>query len=486
MSLKPIKDLDRLNKAGLSDSMWSGVEGSFYKLVGLDMHSEPGITKAEQKLTKDSGATVDEFVKEQVISSNGRSYHFSSTSGKIWERDSGGSWTLVHTTTPAAGAALCLGAYEYQGIIYWATQSRLHRILASDAEGAVEWAANVDEDFATFDVTDAVYHPMIEQNLILYIGDGNQVAQVEETTFSSNALDIKTPLRISALGKIGTDLLIGTFVDDNITKTELIRWNTWSVSFDTFDTIDEVGIRAFIPSDNLVYVYAGISGNIYTYDGIELNLFKKVPAVYSSTATAIVHPDATAVLNGNSLFGVSNVSGDPVEQGVYRLGRNSRNYSRIMDLPYPISERSGGSLVLSGIEIGSIEVIGQKILVSWKNGSTYGVDLLDESTKLDGAYFETRVMQVDRTISSQFAKFEVAYNDLPASTDIDLGYKLNYAASYTTVPTDDDRKRDDTKHLKMLFEKEGLSGVALQAKVSLTTNSNDSPSIERLDVYVNE
>lgn len=483
LTAKPIS-IENWNQGGLADSKWSGVPNSLFKMIGLDPHSEAGVLKAEQKLTKDSGSTIDAFVKVQVVSSNGRTYHFSSTSGKIWERTSGGTWSLVHTTTPAAGSAGCLGAWEYQRTIYWATQSRLHKIVAADAEGSAEWAANVVEDFGTFSITDSEFHPMIEQNLILYIGDGNYVAQVEDGVFTANALDIKSPLRIKSLGKIGTDLLLGTYVDDNINKTEIIRWNTWGVSFTNTDSIQEVGVNAFLESDNFVIVSAGRYGNLYIYDGETLELYSKVPATitpYTPSATCTVHPEAIANLSGQILFGVSNVAGNPCDQGVYRIGRHSRNYPWIMDLAYPISERSGDAFVLTSIEIGSIEVLGQKILVSWKNGSTYGVDLLDASNKLDGAYFETRVMRPDRMKKTMFRQMLLAYNSLPSNTDITMSFDNNYAGSYT-APTSSHINDTERKFISL---EEGIESVALQMKVAFNTDSNNTPSLEAIDIYYN-
>ena len=464
------------NNGGLADSKWSGIPDSLYRMVGVDPHTEPAVLKAEQKLTKDSGTTVDEFVKHQVVSSNGRTYHFSADSGKIWERDASGTWTLVHTTTAAAGEHKCLGAIEHEGYIIWATQSRLHRILATDAEGAAEWAANVAEDWQTFSITDASFHPMQIVNLDLYIGDGYYVALWDGTTFTADALDITTPHRIKSLGKMNTDLLIGTYVDDNINKTEIFRWNTWSVSFTTSDPIEEVGINAFLEADNFVFVSAGLYGNIYLYDGQQLELYKKVQGTYTPTAKATVHPDAVANLDGQVLFGVSNSTGNPCLQGVYRIGRHSRNYNWILDLPYPISERSGSDLVLTGIEIGSIVTLGQKILVSWKNSTTYGVDILDASNKLSGAYFETRVMRPDRMRFNTYTRFEMAYNSLPASTALTLSYDKNYAGSYTT-PTSSQVTDTDRKIITL---EEGIEATALQLKCVLTCNGNDSPSLEIL------
>lgn len=470
--------ISQFNEGGIADSKWSGFKNSLYRMIGVDPHSEPAVLKAESQLTKNSGTTVTEFVKNIVVSTNGRTYHFSSESGRIWEENSG-AWTLVHTTTPAAGGASCLGAIEHQGYIIWATESRLHRILATDAEGAAEWTANVEEDWQTFSNTDDEFHPMVEQNLNLYIGDAHYLALWDGTTFTADALDIKTPLRIKSLGKIATDVLLGTYVDDNVNKTEILRWNTWSVSFTTLDPIEEVGINAFIPADNFVFVSAGTKGNIYFYDGNQLELYKKIPAVYDITDKVMIHPDAVANVGGNQiLFGVSNVSGNPAPQGVYRIGRHNRNYDWIMDLAYPISERSGGNLVLTGIEIGAIEVKDDRILVSWKNGTTYGVDLLDSSNKLDGAYIETRVMRPDRLRLSTIRNMIMSYNDLPANTSLTLTYDKNYAGSYT-APTSSQVTDADRKIITL---EEGLEITALQVKVAFGTDGNNTPSLESIDL----
>src|SRR3990167_11384966 len=148
------------NFNGISDSLWRGLKDSFYKCVGLDIHSNPGSITVNQKLTLDSGATVTDFCRTSVSASNGYQIWFSYTSGKIWARASSGTWTLAYTTVPAAGNAGCLGAAEYNGYIYWATQSRLHRIAIADVDGS--WTAGqVDDDWQTFTVTDSEFHPMI-------------------------------------------------------------------------------------------------------------------------------------------------------------------------------------------------------------------------------------------------------------------------------------------------------------------------------------
>ncbi len=469
--------IENFNLGGLADSKWAGIKNSLYKLIGWDLHSTPGLLKVAQKMTKDSGSTVTEFCKARVNSSNGAQYWGSSTSGKIWERTSAGAWSLVHTVIPAAGEAKILEMKEYQGTIYIATESRLHRIVAADALGATEWTANIALNWATFTITDASFHPMLELNLVLYIGDGNYLAQVDTATFTADALDIKTPLRIKSLGRIATDILLGTWVADTITETEIIRWNTYSVSFTTPDPIPEVGINAFLPADNFVVVQAGNQGNFYYYNGEKLEIYLKIPGDYSPTAYGEVYPTAVGSLGGRILFGFSNGSGNPADQGIYQIARSTRNHPYVLDMPYPISLRSASALVTTNTEVGGILVVGTDVYASYKNGANVGIDKLDYSNKLELSYFETRVMILEREKFSNFSKFVVSYADLPASTGITIQYEKNYAASFadTTEVTDALRK--------IVYAEEGVEATVLRLKVLATVNNNNAPTIESVGVF---
>src|SRR3990167_11464525 len=464
--------IGNFNRGGLSDSRWSGTPDSFYKLTGLDMHSTPGLLKVAQKLAKVSATTVTAFCKESVVSSNGFIYWFSYTDGKIWQKTiSDNTFLLVFTTTAAAGGVGCLGAFEYQGYIYWAKESRIHRIAAAGNDTAAEWTSNAALNWATFTKTDALFHPMLELNQVLYIGDASYVAQVDAGVFTANALDIATPLRVKSLGKINTELLVGTWVADTITQTELIRWNTYSVSFTVSDTIPETGINAFIPADNFVLVQAGLAGNLYTYDGNKLNLYKTIPGDYSPTKYGYVHPSSVGNLNGQLLFGMSNGTGNPCDLGIYRLARHDIKYPFIMDFSYPISERSGSDFVTTSIEIGAITISGFNVYVAWKNSTTYGVDKLDYSTKLDGAFFETRRMAVNREMLSTMSKFLLNYYQIPASCSIALAYDKNYAGYVTMTSI------KDTDRLTVSSE-EGVEASVLTVKATFTTSVNTAPSVE--------
>lgn len=468
--------IEKFNLGGLADSKFSGVANSVYKMIGFDPHSVPGLLKVEQKLTKNSGATVTELCKHALTLTTGDTLWFSADSGKIWHRSAAGSWALCHTTVATAGGHACLGAFEYQGYVYWATESYLHRIAVASADE--DWSGLTGQNWMKFLITDVAYHPMVEQNNILYVGDGKYLTQVDTGVFSGLALDIKTPRRISALGKVGTDVLIGTYRGADIVTTEVIRWNTVSVNFAVSDPVDEEGINAFMPGDSIVFVQAGLRGNIYTYNGQALEIFKKIPGEFTSAKYGQVNPGSVANIGGNILFGFSNGSGDPADEGIYRLGRAGRSYPYILDFPYPISQRSGVNFILTGVTIGAVLVDGHDIYVAWKESTNYGVDKIDASNKLSKGYIETRIMSATREPFSIFSKFLVAYESIPASCAIEILYDKNYTGSYTATTEIKDTDR------KLVYAEEGVEANSLQMKLLITANSNDAPTIERAVVFL--
>lgn len=457
-----------INFGGIADSDYVGSKNSVSELIGLDVHSEPGVIKLNQALSEvdTSAAAIDQKITAIVAASNGTTYFFGA-SGKIWSIASG-IWSLVRTASPAAGTAGILSAREYQGKIYYAMQSRL---------GQFDMASTWNDNFATFGVTDIAYHPMEEVNLVLYIGDGNQVAQVDGVTFSANALDLSAPHRVSALGILGTDLLIGTYVSSNVVATAVFRWNTWSDSFSVSDPIPEVGIYAFLKTDNIIMVAAGTKGNIYTYNGTTLNLEKTIKGNWSSTNKATVWVNAVLNFHGKPLFGLSQSTGTGVNLGVYSFARTNASYPYVLALEYPISTGN-----LTGIQVNAMAGNGDTFYVSWYDSAgsgSYGVDQLDLSNKYASGWFTTRISLFDRVLKSTYGQLKVPYRTLPANTSIDI----YYAKDHGTM-TQDANTEIDTDRLMVQTGADAGEAVAFQAKVVLNGNDNDSPEVEMLDIPV--
>lgn len=459
------------NFGGIADSKFAGIAGSFAECVGVNGHSIPGVLTVQQKLTKNSGTTIDEFCKVSVAASTGYNFFFSADSGKIWA-ESSGTYTLAYTTVAAAGEHKCLGAFEHNGYIYWATQSRLHRVTIAGADDSWD-AGAVSLNWQTFDVTDIAFHPMEVQDLSLFIGDGNQVASVDDAgTFNSNALDLNTPYRIKCIAKYDIDLLVGTYIADNVNSSEIFRWDTVSPSWNTSDTIPENGINAFIRDDNYFYVNAGKSGNIYIYDGQYLVDFKKIAGTYTPTAYGEIYPGSAATFDKKPVFGFSNGSGNPAKQGVYSLGSFSRDYPKVLSLDWVISQN-----VVASVEIGAILVSGLNMFVAWKEGSNYGVDKLDYTAKYASAYIETTMLaQGARDIEKVLQSVKAYYNSLPSSTGVTFSYSINGGSYVAMTPITDSQRNS-------IYSELGVDKIgSLQIKMAFTVSSNTAPVIEAIGV----
>lgn len=469
------------NFRGLADSKFSGILGSFARSTGIDGHSTPGSLKIHQQLAKDSASTVDALVRVRIVASDGSTLWFSYTSGKIWRRTSSGTWTLEHTTTPAAGGAGCLGAEEFDGYIYWATESRLHRKTITDLS---DWSGGVTEDWATFTNTDSEFHPMVKQNLQLFIGDANYVAKVSGDTgshaFKANALDLKSPIRIKTMIDFDIDILIGTFIHANVNFCEVIRWDTEDDSWLSSDSIEENGINAFIRDDNFVYVNAGRLGRIYFYDGEKLVPFKRIPGNvngWSSSETAEIYPQAVSTFLTIPVFGLSS-GNQPADLGVYGFGSYSKDYPKVLSLYFPISNG-----LLSNIEVGAILAVGTDLLVAWKSGANTGVDVVDTTGKYSSAFIETTVLTgvEERHFLKTVLKIFANYSSLPANTAINFKYKKKHEASFGSAVT----VVKDTKLMQVRAEISVGEVAAFEIRVEFTTNSNNGPEVESIGYELN-
>jgi len=462
---------------GLSNSKWSGLAGSFYRLVGLDFHSTPGIIKVRQKLEKDSGTTVTDLCRVSIVASSGETFWFSYTSGKIWRRATDGTWLLVYTTTPAAGGAGCLGAMEHDGYIYWATESRIHRIPIENIATAQNWTDNAVEDWGTFTNTDANFHPMVKQGTSLFIGDAHYVAKISGATgshtFTANALDIRQPHRIKTITTYGIDILLGTFIHANVNRCDVIRWDTVSESWSVIDTVEENGINAFIKDGNNTYAQAGREGRIYYYNGSFLEPALRLPGDWKPTKTAEIYPNAVTTHLTIPVFGVSNIAGNPILQGVYSFGSYDKNYLKTMDLSYPVS---GG---LENIEIGSVLTVGADLFVSWKSASAQGVDKLNWSKKYPSAYLETGILTPPDKRNYFKNVLEIIANYakiLPADCGISFKYKKKYETSFSNALT----SITDTELVQEKVKETIPKIASLQLKIEFTVKDNNACEIESI------
>jgi len=579
--------INNWNMGGISESRILGTPNSLWKMVGVNVHDEVGLLKNNKRMVNIAGNTVKEFCKVMLTHSNGLVYAFSSESGKIYVWDET-EWTNIYTVTSGNGESKILGACEYDGYLFFATQNFLYRIqneylleeswtdyvelvgnmtvdpvcgdnlflggtgaeqtlptsISEDAtmktayipentfiSGVSIWitalpttsltvtvhdsnnsaiatktvlASNlttgindiyfenpvayrrgktyhvhviqtgtggkvntaIADDQSTmylslYGVGDTLYHPMIVQNNVLFIGDRHYVHQYENR-LALWALDVPREQHIKCLGKIDIDLLIGTEVSADIHRAMIFRWNTWSESWTIEDEIPERSINAFIPVDNYVYVIAGNRGNVYFYNGQILELWRRIGGEFLGADTIQVHPNAVGSFNGIPLIGVSNLVGNPIEQGIYSMGTvNARQFPRIFCLDYVPSAG------MEALDIGAICSMGNDVYMTWKKGDLVGIDKTHASYLYSGAYIQTRVFYKDRNVRSTYRKAVINYHKIlqsqyekPTGLSGTLGgysASQNYWAGFPTVGVNTTQVRFDPDTNRVILARHGLT-----------------------------
>jgi hypothetical protein len=292
---------------------------------------------------------------------------------------------------------------------------------------------------------------MFQFDLILYIGNGKDVASVDDAgVFSSSVLDLPVEHKITALISLGDDLLTLSNPGDYINDSAIFRWNSYSDSFSVKDSVKETDVYAFLDADNYIYVVAK-SGKIYLYTGTQLELFSEIREPVATTGHQLTtnFQGKPLIANGGRIF------------SLYRSNRN---------LPHALS---GNYTCSAGVDatIESIVANGSQLLVSWTNGADAGVDELGEN------FANARVITPRFKKASRIA---VHYDDLQGA-DIGIYSRLDGQTTWTSheVWNDSEDSRAVVTRDSMIIKSGGQVLVTITPDVS---NITDSPVIDSISI----
>jgi len=350
--------------------------------------------------------------------------------------------------------------------IYFVTDKMAFYIKASDVAGS--WVGKV-QAVGEFE-NGADVHPMAVQNLSLFIGDAFNMAEINRSGRFVPVTNLNVPKgeTITALAPFDIDIVIGTQTGN---YGRALRWDGISESWNAEDIVYEKGgITAFIIDDNFIYPVAGNRGSIYYYNGAKCEDFVTIPEIENQD-TIKVNGNAVGYFRGTPLVGVSNLSGNPVLQGVYGYGSYNSNYAKSLSLDFPMPSGQ-----FSGVEIGAILTEGNDLYVAWTDGTDTGIAKIDWSNKYASAYFETLTLTqaMNRHQAKTVSDVIVPYHKLPASTGITIGINKDYDTAYTNMDVLDGTVRKVVK----LKSPSTPDTINPQLRIGLTVNANDTPEIE--------
>lgn len=457
---------------GISDSQYLGKANSFYKIVGLDIFSTPGLILPAQGMK--TLATIDEHSRFSIYATNGYLYVFSYTSGKIWEVTPGTeAVALVHTTVPTSGAVNCRGVCEYNGYLYWATESYLHRIPIGNAHVA-SWSTGLAQNWQAIAGHDP--HVMAEVNGILYISTGNTIAQVDNATYTAAKLTLPYGYYANSLAKSGTDLVVGGVYASQAKVAEVFVWNTYSKSFSFSDPIQDHDITAMIEFDNTVLIFAGKSGRVYYLNGTKAELYMTLPYRTQPYPNFVIYPDAVCVYRDRLFVGVSDHSGAGVA-GVYVIGQSAAGYPKVIAHQFPLNTASTISKIYS---IKTSDVGNQfNLFAAYYDplSTTYRCDKTDQSNRYTSSYIETKLIFPDYYNLSKLRYGWADYEGtIPANTSLDMLVKVNHGTTYTINGV------IDTMRARVDFDLGSMEAKVARVKLQFNSSANAYPAIHQFGI----
>lgn len=462
----------------------------FGNMQNVDITSSPGSVRINNLTTKKSGSTVTTLIIGFRTDPNNTSSIWAYDNGAVvyHSTDYGVTWAVVAGNSSGTGTGIAI----WKDYLFVATTTKLD--VYGPLSGSPSWSTN----WQTLD-QDLLFHTMLESiDDALYICNGRWISKLEElTTFSPptaasylwnrHAIILASYYRTKTLADLGQFLMIGAWKGTNFYDFKVADIFPYSRSDLTLGIplkLNENGVNAMLSLNNRLYVQAGIEGKIFECDSVSFVELSRIPHYICNLdggKSITCSPGAMISQQGKIFIGFS--TGTQVgNMGVWsiapQLGKNVLLYENVVS-----TGNMGGT---NSLNIGALLSINRdSYLIGWQDGSTYGIDMIDNSKRYTGyvGIIESPLYHVGESLGNRtFHQLEVYFQKpLVSGQGIIIKYRKDLTSSFMTLGTYD----FSTEGGVLSFNKSSAvitSSVFLQIRIELTTasSSNLSPELKRV------
>jgi hypothetical protein len=405
-----------------------------------------------------------------------------------------GDWTLtVHdsfdntiTSKTITNANMAVGYMEFVFSTPWRpllNQNYHFHLTSTVADGTV--TTTTASDLATvsfrtyfqFLVTDTSFHPITTMLQFLVFGNERYLATYEATLYEPNAITMPAGLKTRCFGFWNEYLSIGIWKGSTIKEYDMGRlyfWDGTALTYNFFVDVPEGAVNAMKGTRGKLYFIAGYRAKLMVYEGAaQARKIKNLINTENDT-TIEVFPGAMNMWRTLLRIGVAGNADDAtVQRGVYTWGSVNDKYPDSLSFDYVIST---GNYIGNTITIGCIATVNAKLLISYKDNTSYGVDYVDITNapyptgriefliEDDGAMYHQKETV---TIGAQFKA-------LNSGESVSLQYRLDRNANWTTAITDS-TAGDIT--LRAPLVSNGIRYREYEVAVDLSTSTTTSPTL---------
>lgn len=403
--------------------------------------------------------------------SDGFVYGFGNT-GKVYKRNSDGYWQQVYNLgKPITGAAE-FPHYGGKTYLYFATRTELHR---KELPGRADWndvngnAAGTGQDpnWPKQNLTDADWHMMREAGGALMICNGPTLAMVGwDESYTNEAVNLIPGNFSKTLVERNGRAIIGTYRESDPNKGI-------NAAIDTEVPMAQVGDDGEIYFANMndsLPIKRFPGGGRVNPSGVgneieEVNFFE-----WEQTALSWIDKQTVGNL---ALFAVYDA--DSGKGGIYSVGRKYKNHPFVMNLDY----------LLDADELGALTVVDGTVIVSYRDGSDFGVKVTDADTKATGVWEGLDLKApVKKPINiTNWKQVELFMKPLPSGCSVQVWYKVNKTGSFIQAYTGAGETSYSVIGGKKATFRIVAEGEIYEPRVVLVPSGNDAPEIYRMRIY---
>ncbi len=452
---------------GISALSNRGVKGSFKFGKGIGMRNTSSALTCNQALKKDSGSVVTDLIRFGVPATNGDWYGFGDT-GKIYKRTAAGVWTVEATDADGEilGAAEYIhndGSDNYVSHIVWATRTKLKKVVTTAGFGSPTTVATFTNGYV------GEYHTMYEALGVLFICDADRLALLDyEGAVNTDALQFPGGIYSKGIIDKGNLVIIGASEKARQRKGFLFTWDKIQPSWLTKLDLQADGLNSLNFLESGILIQTG--EEMKYWDTANFIPLAQLPGGGETL------PGAQALYDSIPMFGVQGGT----KNGVYGYGRRDKNSPYALNLEYVPSHGNTDNI---NNKIGCVSNHQGTLVVSWFDGTDYGVDVIDEENKAVATY---ESLEFDAGLPYAAKKIHMAKvvtRPLPAGTSIGYRYKTNNSADWVEGKTQSNvSTRTITGAVKTIFNV-STEGEIYEFELVLTPNGNEAPEVISVNNY---
>ena len=384
--------------------------------------------------------------------SDGYTYGFGST-GSIYRRDADAFWQKVYDDSdgaikgaeemPASGGKTYLG---------WCTDTKVKK---KEIPGLSNWN---DVQTVAQDLISADWHTMRQVAGATKIANKSYLAMVGyDESYTNEAVDF----------------IPGTIIKTLVERDGRVIASTANAAIDAEYPLAQVGTDGdviFANMSDTIPVFRFPGGGQVNPGGVCNEIDQVQFFEWEEDALSWIDKQSVGNL---SLWGVYDA--DTGYGGVWSYGRKRKNHPTVLNLEY----------ALDVDEIGAVVTVEGVTLVSYRDGSDFGVKATNDGVKAIGTYegldFKAPVKKPVNITSWKYA--ELFMKPLPEGCSVQLQYKMNEAGAWFAAYQADGTTAYSTVSGKKKAFQIGAEGEIFEPRVVLNPLGNETPEIFRIRCY---